>query len=164
MCSLSQREFAAKHGFSLPAIANLESGLYTQVSDAQILAMGKECYERGVDAASELSANYGVSKLQDAYLNWQKSERLENADRINQVQPLHWSKEAGPFKTWREQISPSLSGFAKLLKVPGITVERYETGSTRSMPAAIETALREIQFPWVREMIETQTAWADEHA
>ena len=75
LCGMSQKGFAAKHGFGKMTMVYLESGMYTRVSDRQNEALGRECYEKGVDAKKILVEEYGVGSLNEAYLGWRVQER-----------------------------------------------------------------------------------------
>lgn len=162
LCGMSQKAFAAKHGFGKMTMVYLESGMYTRVSDRQNQALGKECHEKGVDAKAVLVEDYGVASLNEAYLAWRVSERRENAPVVlaKVSPPFVGDSETSPAGKFVKDTTGSLQGFCKLLKVPSITMSRYIKGDTLSMPVEFREALWHAGFPFIDELEEAQLGWA----
>jgi len=161
LCGVSQKAFAAKHGFGKMTMVYLESGMYTRVSDRQNESLGRECYEKGVDAKAVLVEDYGVESLNEAYLGWRVQERREHAPIVlSKVSPpFVGSSTDSPAAKFVKDTTGSLQGFCKLLKLPSITMSRYIKGDTLSMPVELRDALSDAGFPFVEELAEAQLRW-----
>lgn len=162
LCGMSQKAFASKHGFGKMTMVYLESGMYTRVSDRQNVALGKECYEKGVDAKRVLADEYGAGSLNEAYLAWRVFERRENAPVVlSKVSPPFVADgELSPVAGFVRDTTGSLQGFCKLLKLPSITMSRYIKGDTLSMPVELREALADAGFPFTAELAEAQLNWS----
>ena len=161
LCGMSQKAFAIKHGFGKMTMVYLESGMYTRVSDRQNVALGKECYEKGVDAKQVLADEYAAGSLNEAYLAWRVRERREKAPSVlaKVSPPFVGDAENSPAARFVKDTTGSLQGFCKLLKVPSITMSRYIKGDTLSMPVEFREALMDAGFPFVDELAEAQLRW-----
>lgn len=156
----SQKDFAAKYGFSRTVMGHIESGQFPSLSDEMALSLGQECFEQHIDAKQVLKDEYNALSLQDAYHNWQSIERLKIAHRFQDVPFSGRSTEAlSPFHFVIEDVAKTRQSFCKLLKVPAASVMRYERGETRTMPRVIEEALREVHYPHLDELKEAQQSW-----
>lgn len=165
-CGISQRAFAAKYEFSKMALVYVEAGTYPDVSDRMNEAIAAECREKDVDAKSILREEYGQEWLDDAYWAWQSAERQKFAVNLKTVNPpFAYSKLSPPVEDLitRSTRPGTIETFCKELKVNPVTVRRYVAGKTRSMPIALEDALREVNYEHLHELLELQTAWYDEH-
>lgn len=161
LCGTTQKDFAAKHGMSKTTMTYIESGQYPTLSDYQIEALGKECYDREISAKFELREAYGQESLQDAYRAWQTTERMQEAHRFQRVLPTAGTvmPSVSPMAQFIVDSARTTQSFCKLLKVPSATVLRYATGATRSMPIAIRTALEEVRYPYMAELLANQDIW-----
>lgn len=155
----SQIDFAEKYGFAKTTMTYAESGQYQDLSDALILALGQECSEKHVDAASILFEEYNAQKLQDAYHAWQSIERMQVAHLFQQPPSLYSSTEVSPFQTFIIDTTVSTQGFCKALKLHSGTVIRYATGRTKTMPLSIQEALAEVHFKYTKELTQAQEDW-----
>lgn len=162
LCGSSQKAFAYKHGFGKMTMVYLESGMYTRVSDRQNEALGKECYEKGVEAKRVLLEEYQAASLNEAYLAWRSYERREKAPVVlaKVSPPFVGDSEWSPVGQFVRDTTGSLQGFCKLLKLPSITMSRYIKGDTLSMPAELREALLEAGFPFVEELADAQLGWS----
>jgi transcriptional regulator with XRE-family HTH domain len=156
----SQKDFAAKYGFSKTVMSHIESGQFPDLSDDMVTSLGQECHERGVDAKQLLKDEYNSLSLQDAYHNWQSIERLKIAHRFQAI-PFDGrsTEKLSPFHFVIADIAATRQSFCKLLKVPAASVMRYERGDTRTMPKIIESALREVHYPHLDDLKAAQEAW-----
>lgn len=159
---MSQKGFAAKHGFGKMTMVYLESGMYTRVSDRQNKALAVECVEKGVDGKAVLVEEYGVASLNDAYLAWRVAERREHAPVVlaKVSPPFVGSVGVSPVAQFVKDTTGSLQGFCKLLKVPSITMSRYIKGDTLSMPSELREALVDAGFPFTESLAEAQMMWS----
>jgi transcriptional regulator with XRE-family HTH domain len=165
-CGISQRAFAKKHGFSKMALVLTEAGAYPEVSIRMNEAIAKECADKNVPGKDILREEYGEEWLEDAYWKWQSHERREFApDVLKVVPPFFHSKLSPPIEDFiaRATRNGTVEAFSKRLKVNPVTIRRYVAGKTRTMPTALEDALREIEYPYLAELLEAQLAWYDEH-
>jgi transcriptional regulator with XRE-family HTH domain len=158
----SQRDFAKKYGFAKTTMTYLESGQYPSISDDMIVALGQECSEKHVDAKAVLREEYNAETLADAYKSWQSGERMQVAYRFNRSPSGQHTAGLSPFHFMMVDIAGSRQAFCKLLKVPAASVLRYASGQTRSMPKSIEEALREVKYPYLRELLSMQVNWVDD--
>lgn len=159
----SQKEFAAKYEFAGTTMTYIESGQYPDLSDGMVTALGQECYEKNVNAAEILRTEYNAQTLQDAYHAWQSLERMQVAYKFQAPPPEQWTDKLSPFHFFMLSVAPSQQAFCKLLKVPSASVNRFTTGYTRSMPKVLEQALREVQYPYLPELLTMQVNWTDGH-
>lgn len=161
LCGISQKDFAAKHDMSKTTMTYIESGQYPDLSENQILALGEECFDKSISAREELEAAYGYGTLQDAYHAWQAAERMQVASEFQRVQPTSGTvmPSVSPMAQFILDTSRSTQAFCKKLKVPSATVLRYATGATRSMPIAIRTALEQVRYPYLPELLAQQDIW-----
>jgi hypothetical protein len=164
LTTTSQKDFAAKHGFSKTAMIFVESGQPVDVSDDMNKALGKECADKGVDAISVLRDEYGSQTLSEAYHNWQNIERMQVASQFQKQLSGQHDKTTSPFAYFVKDIAGSDQGFCKLLKVPVGAVQAYASGKTRSMPKSLEAALRAVNFPYLSELLGLQLNWLDENS
>jgi hypothetical protein len=161
LCGMSQKAFAAKHGFGKMTMVYLEAGMYTAVSDRQNQALGKECYEKGVDAKTVLVEEFKAHSLDQAYQQWRVGERREHAPTVlaKVSPPFVGDSELSPVACLVRDTTGSLQGFCKVLKVPSITVSRYIRGETKSMPVELQAAFADAGWPFVGELDTAQAKW-----
>jgi hypothetical protein len=161
LCGTSQKGFATKHGFGKMTMVYLESGMYTRVSERQNIALGKECFEKGVDAHEILAEEYGATSLNEAYLAWRREDRRVRAPGIltKSAPPFEGDTETSPVAKFVADTAGSLQGFCKLLKVPSITMTRYIRGETVTVPQALLEALEDVKYPHTAALIDAQADW-----
>jgi hypothetical protein len=161
MCGTSQKGFATKHGFGKMTMVYLESGMYTRVSERQSIALGKECYEKGVDAHGVLREEYGAGSLNEAYLAWRREDRRVRAPGVlaKAGPPFEGDEKTSPVARFVQDTAGSLQGFCKLLKVPSITMTRYIRGETVTIPQALLEALEDVKYPHTAALIDAQADW-----
>lgn len=155
----SQKDFAAKYEMSKTAMTYIESGQLYSLSDHMIVSLGQECAERHVNAKVTLMDEYGVATLQEAYQNWKSTERMQNAHLFQH--PVSWTPGTvrSPFDVYVEDSAGTRQKFCKLLKVPASAVQLYAQGKILTMPKAIEEALIQVRFPYLKELKDLQTQW-----
>lgn len=161
LCSISQKDFAAKYKLSKTTCVYIETGQYPDLSDKMILSLGQECTEKGVPARQILETEYGAATLQDAYHNWQRLERRAVKDKFDIDPPQIWNDNHSPFASYIVATAGSVQKFCKMLKVPSASVLRYRNGKTLTMPLSLEEALRQVGFTEFRKLIEWQAAWVE---
>ena len=161
LCGMSQKAFATKHSFGKMTMVYLESGMYTAVSDRQNQALGKECYEKGVDAKKVLASEFEAASLNEAYQQWRVAERREKAPSVLEKvsPPFVGDSELSPVACFVRNTTGSLQGFCKVLKIPSITMSRYMRGETMTMPVELRAALSDVGWPFVDELDTAQAKW-----
>ena len=158
-CGMTQKDFAAKYDFSKITMVYLEAGMYPEVSDRMNEALATECALKGIDAQGELLVAYGVGTLGEAYELWKADARAEAAPKFWVGPPFTYTRKHSPFWSYMIDTCGSVQAFCKTLKVPAASAGRYADGTTKSMPAVIEDALRFINFGYLDELIEAQDEW-----
>lgn len=161
-CGISQIQFRERFGFSAMTMRYILDGRYVSLSDRMVLSLGELCHEKGVDARQILLDEYAEPTLQDAYQQWQIDSRRGIAAKYH-VEPSRWSAKKSPFEAYIEATAGTQWTFCKELKLDAAAVRRYANGQSVSMPIAIEHAMREIEYPYLRNLLEAQRAWRDEH-
>jgi len=161
LCGTSQKGFATKHGFGKMTMVYLESGMYTRVSERQSIALGKECFEKGVDAHEILREEYGFNSLNEAYLAWRSEDRKLRAPEVlaKAAPPFMGDDVVSPVGRFVQNTAGSLQGFCKLLKIPSITMTRYIRGETVTVPQALLDALEDVKYPHTWALVDAQTDW-----
>ena len=159
---LGFNEFCEKYGFARQTLISIEAGQYIELSPRMIRSLGDACNRAGVDAGAELMDGYGERFLKKAYQRWKKALRLEAAEIINGVQPTRWGKNVSPMRAFIHDTVGSMQGFSKLLKVPPSTLMGYARGTQINMPRALEEALRDIEYPYLAELIGNQVTWYEQ--
>lgn len=164
LCSATQVVFAKKHGISKMTIVYVEAGVPGAVSDRLNAALADECDEKGVDAASILLDEYGFADLDHAYWSWQRAERERVASVFELVgAPFPHTRNKSPFQCLLETTFGNAEAFGKNMKVQPELVRRYADARTGEMPADLYVAFGDVKFPYLRELIEVQAAWVQEH-
>jgi DNA-binding XRE family transcriptional regulator len=166
LCGTSQKGFATKHGFGKMTMVYLESGMYTRVSERQSIALGKECFEKGVDAHEVLREEYGAGSLNEAYLAWRSEDRRVKAPGVlaKAAPPFEGDDETSPVGYFVKNTAGSLQGFCKVLKIPSITMTRYIRGETSTVPEAFWSALEDVKYPHAKALAEAQFTWLEGRA
>ena len=161
-CGVSLNQFRERFGFSAMTMRYIVDGRYVSLSDRMVLSLGELCHEKGVDARELLVDEYGETNLQDAYQHWQVDSRMGVGGKYH-VEPTRWSAKVSPFQAFIEVTAGTQWTFCKELKLDAAAVRRYANGQSLGMPIAIEHALREIEYPYLRNLLEAQLAWRQEH-
>lgn len=156
---MSYRDFAKQYNFSNQTIVLIEQGAYADLSDRQILALGRACHEKGIDAKAELLAAFGVPTLSEAYQNWQKAERFSLQFKLAKIKPKVGTPVVSPGFQFVKDVTGSLQGFAKLLKVQPATVARWSNGVQAGMPRKLREALEDAQYPYIELLSELHEKW-----
>lgn len=160
-CGLTIKAFCETYGFSKQSIIGIEAGMYPELSDRMIISMGHACHTHNVDAATTLLESYGVPRLQDAYLEWCQAERRYAGHILAMYRPDVGTATRSPMQLLVDDTVGSVQGFAKRLKVPQATLFRYASGKQVTMPKSIETALRQVKYPYLSELIGMQANWVN---
>jgi hypothetical protein len=161
-CGTTQVAFRERFGFSKPVLDHIITGQYVSLSDRMIESLGELCWDKGVDASQILRLLYDSDTLVEAYREWQVYERQQVRDKYD-VEPKRWSKDTSPFQAFIEDTAGSRQRFCKDLKLDAASVSRYASGKSVSMPLSIETVFRDLEFGWLRRMLELQSDWRTEH-
>ena len=163
LTTTSQKDFAAKYKFSKTAMIYVESGQFPDISEYMIESLARELEDKGINGKETLKEEYGQANLQDAYHQWQSTERMQNAHLFYGVRPTEGSlmPSLSPFHVFVKNTTGTLQGFCKALKVPSSTVKRYEVGATKSMPLILNQALSEVRYPYINQLEDLQRTWAN---
>lgn len=163
LCGLTQKAFAERNGFGKMTMVYLEAGIYPKISERQNIALGKECAERHVNAREILLEEYGVESLLVAYSKWRSQARKSAPERAEFPQPPFRSTEQlSPMHFFVKGMTGSMQRFAKVLKVPPVTIMRYVRGETMTMPKELETAFEEMGYGFIEELRKAQMKWVQE--
>lgn len=164
LCSTTQVVFAQKHRISKMTLIYVEAGVPGAVSDRLNEALAKECDEKGVDAKQVLWDEYQANSLDHAYWGWQRRERQLVQGVFSTVgAPFPHTREKSPFQCLLETTFGNAEAFGKNMKVQPELVRRYADARTAEMPADLYIAFRDVEFPYLRELVEVQAAWCQEH-
>ena len=162
LCGLTQKAFCERNDFGKMTMVYLEAGIYTKVSERQNIALGKECANRGVDARSILSDEYGTESLTGAYMQWRSDRRKNAPERADFPTKLRSSAEVSPIANFVKDMTGSMQRFCKVVKVQPATITRYAKGETASMPRELRTALEEMGYTNITELAKAQADWIQE--
>lgn len=159
----------AEFGRSLPMSRNglnqVMFGTYVSIPPRVQEKLEAVAEHAGLDTASMLSDEYGVGNLADAYERWKRSERAGAEAMLAEVKPpFRWNEQNSPARNFAVDVAGGVDTFSKVLKVPPGTLYRWTTGLTEAMPKSIYQALKMTGYQYVTELMETQAAWAQEHA
>lgn len=155
----SQKDFAAKYGFSKTTMTFIESGQVVTLSDRMIVALGQECFEQHIDAKATLRDEFTSPDLQTAYQNWKTFERLSVAHLFQTPVTPSLANPKSPFSIYVHDVAGSEQRFCKMLKVPAAAVQLYAKGSILTMPRALDDALTQIRFAYLKELKGIQNDW-----
>lgn len=160
---MTVRKFSETYNLSEQTIHGIESGTYPDLSDRMVVSLGHACAQRNLESAELLLENYGVMGLRLAYREWVHGRRAIGAERINAVKPRQWLAYS-PMHTLAKDVAGSTKGFAKLLKVPPASFNRYGSGKQAFMPASVQEAFEEIGYPYLDSLTQMQREWRSRHA
>jgi DNA-binding XRE family transcriptional regulator len=158
-CGIQQKEFANKYGFSHATMTAIEGGTLPSLSDRMIVALGRECADRGVSAVQILGDEYGVGTLSEAYQNWKANERMAVAQVFRKPLTGSSANRTSPFASYVEDTTGGVTQFAKTLKVPLSAVQMYANGKILTMPKAIKEGLTQVRFGEIDTLESVQSEW-----
>lgn len=160
LCGLTQKAFCERNDFGKMTMVYLDTGIYTDVSERQNVALGYECANRGVDAKAILKDEYGTESLTVAYKLWRSEERkkLDTTQFPNKYPSLG---EKGPMEVFARTVATSIQRFCKTFKVQPATLNRYMRGQTVSMPKELINAFDDIGYNWL-PLSNAQSVWVQE--
>ena len=129
---LSQVELARRAGVGRAAVTAVEDGR-TRRPSVRVLAVLADGLGCGVDELVERCVGWfegpGVSGL---------PVRVQN---LLLVPPYVLPQYYSSFRQWRLEVSPSVTGFASLVRVNPAVVSRWESGELQRFPEALGRAL-----------------------
>lgn len=160
LCGLTQKAFCERNDFGKMTMVYLEAGIYTDISERQNIALGKECANRGVDAKAILKDEYATESLTVAYKLWRSSER-KKIDKTAFPTKYPSVGEKSPMEVFARTVAGSIQRFCKDFKVQPATLNRYMRGQTVAMPKELCTAFDEIGFDCTK-LCEAQSQWVQE--
>jgi len=160
LCGLTQHAFCERNDFGKMTMVYLEAGMYTGVSERQNIALGKECANRGVDAKSILSDEYGTESLTVAYSKWRTAER-KKIDTTTYPTKYPSVGEASPLEVFVRTVAGTVQRFCKTVKIQPATLNRYMRGLTQTVPKELAQAFEDIGFDCTK-LCEAQAAWVQE--
>jgi DNA-binding XRE family transcriptional regulator len=158
-CGIQQKEFANKYGFSHASMTAIEGGTVPNLSDRMIVALGKECAAKDIDARAVLVTEYGVATLSEAYQNWKANERMAVAQMFRKPLTGNETFERSPFADYVEDVAGGVTQFAKLLKVPLSAVQMYANGKILTMPKVVKEGLTQVRFDQIDILESIQSKW-----
>jgi len=162
--SIGNSRFAKTYRLSRGTVTYSVAGTYVDLPGRVVDALFEVTEDKDVDMR-EIYREYGATTLPEAYTNWQEVERKTQAAHLGQVAPpFRFTAKDSPAYLWIQDLYGSTETFAKALKLPTATVNRWVRGETISMPAVIEKALREVKYPYFVELLSTQAHWTQTHA
>lgn len=156
---MSQRNFASYAGFSRTTLTYVLEGLYPDLSDGQIIALGKLLKSKGIEAKPILLDNYGFETLREAYAYWRAEERRIAGVRLRDYVPRAGE---GWWSPMRNMVVDTVGGehaFSNLLKIAPAPLMRYSSGQAKHMPAEIDHAFTEIGYPRLDTLKSLQSEW-----
>lgn len=159
----SERAFRDRFRYSKQFMVDVTEGTYTRLSDSMHESLKELLTEKSVDTIAILVEEYNSTTLDGAYEQWQAQQRAANRDKFVSIAPNTWGPKASPAYFFVKNTSGNPTRFSKDLKVPPQQVRRWVNGTLQTTPASIVAALRQIGYPWTRELIENQRAWLEEH-
>lgn len=159
--TLSERAFREQYRYSKQFMVDVTAATYTRLPDSVHKSLRHLAEAKGVDVIGVLFENFTATTLDDAYAVYQSWARQQNRDTFVSKVPDQWTNELSPAHFFVKKTSGTPTRFSKDLKVPPQQVRRWVSGQTKTTPESIELALREINYPYVRELIEQQRAWIE---
>jgi transcriptional regulator with XRE-family HTH domain len=149
---VSSYQFADEAQMARSVVQETELGLYPDVSKHYSRRLGKLAYDYGIDAQKFIG---DFPTLNDSYHNWQSECRLGIRGMI--ATPDEINEDLSPAENFRGDYS--IKGWCSLLLIPRSPWTRYETGAQLTMPASIENALSEVEYPYIKELKDAQREW-----
>lgn len=160
-----QADFRRRWQFSRDGVVQALNGSYTTLPDRLVFALEQEISDAGLKLDDYLQSEYPrAENLDEAYLMWQHSVRMDHADHlVANGGFFRHNKANSPAHCFMADSFGSRDRFARAMCLPRATLMRWERGLTKGMPGAVHDALTEVHYPYTRELIEQQAAWIQEH-
>lgn len=156
----TQKRFCEEYKFAKQTVIGIESGMYPELSERMLEAIGLACTKSGLSEWQTLTDEYDTPYLSKAYEAWRKSER-QGVD-LPSVE-IRFTSEFSPMHFFVKDTIGSVQGFAKKLKVPPAMILRYIRGEQRLMPLSLWGALEDLNYPKLTELQNKQAEWTDKH-
>ncbi len=160
---MSLRQFEFEYNFSHEAVMQAVAGAFESSPPRIRQAIHHLMMEKGLDEGILLDEEYGVDTFEQAYEQWRLEERARMADPVKKIRPdqLAWDRNRTPAMSFVIEASGTMTRFAKEMKIPLRTVRRWAHGDTDRLPKSVETALRDVGYPYIRELLEVQALWVE---
>lgn len=162
-CGVTLNGFRKRFDFSAMTMRYIVDGRYVSLSDRMITSLGELCHDKGVNASQILRNEYHESTLQKAYISWQIIERMQVSEKYLIRPPRRWTKDVSPFDSYVLDTAKTKWALCKDLKLDAAAVGRYASGKSLGMPKAMESAFRQIGYPYLSEMLGLQFNWRMEY-
>lgn len=162
-CNTTEAKFRERFNFSKQFMVDITAGAASRLPDSIHKALRVLTTEKDVRVADTLWDAYGTAELDRAYERWQHAQRQLHAAEFERVRPNEWSPSLSPAHFFVKHTSGTPTRFSKDLCVPPQMVRRWVSGLNKQMPETIYHALDEIGYPYLRELVEVQAAWLQEH-
>ena len=122
----SQDDLANVCGITRQIITNTEAGIYSEIPPSILKGLREElgATPKEIDALAEAHRQWIIDEL----------AALNISPLIDEHGDHFFPVGIGSFTQWRELLSDSIAGFAKLMKLQPITIKKYETGQTNNLP------------------------------
>lgn len=156
----TQKRFCEEFKFAKQTVIGIESGVYPELSDRMIDAIGLACTKGGISEWETLMEEWETPYLNKAYLRWKLNERLAVDFPLVQIR---FTDEYSPMHFFVKDTVGSVQGFAKKLKVPPAMILRYIRGDQRFMPMSLMEALSDINYRDREDLQKQQAEWTDKH-
>lgn len=161
LANTSERAFRDRFGYSKQYMVDVTAGTYTQLSDTMHEALKTLMTEKGVPVRQVLTDEYRATTLDMAYELWQSGERVKNRDKFVSIPPQLGRNAYSPAALFVRSTSGNPTRFSKDLKVPPQQVRRWVNGELQTTPGSIQDALRQIAYPWLKELLALQEQWLE---
>lgn len=157
---LTQRQFEQMTGLSHTVMVSLEAGMFPEVSDNQLMLLKSACRAKGIPWGKTMRQLFGTEDFDIAYDVWVVNERRAAAPRLGQVD-INPASLTSPFDQYIEGTVGTRYAFCNAMKVPQVTVMRYASGTTLTMPKVIHRAFLDAgKTPsWCARLEDGQMAW-----
>lgn len=156
----TMKRFCEDYKFAKQTIIGIESGMYPELSERMLEAIGLACTRSGISEWQTLIDEYETPYLSKAYEQWRKLERLQV--KLPSV-GIRFTDEFSPMHFFVKDTVGSVQGFAKKLKVPPAMILRYIRGEQRLMPLSLLGALSDVGYKDLNELQNKQAEWTDKN-
>lgn len=161
-CNTTEAKFRERFNFSKQFMVDITAGAASRLPDSIHTALKALTTEKDVRVNDVLWEAYSTPNLDHAYVRWQRAKRRSVAEQFL-VKPTEWTPSLSPAHFFVKHTSGTPTRFSKDLCVPPQMVRRWVSGLNKQMPETIYHALDEIGYPYLRELVEVQAAWLQEH-
>jgi hypothetical protein len=161
---LNATAFQKRWGFSKDGFQQALNGTYVDLSERLIAALESTCVTQGLDLDKMLSSEYGTTDMNEAYHLWQSNSRVAWAHNLYEPKGKFRSngKFGSPAHFFFVDSAGSRDRFAKGMKLSRATLMRWERGYTKGMPVTVESALNEVGYDWISDLMDAQRDWIEE--